>query len=255
MKNIFYDGEAKKITVLDDRFYQSSKNSDKYYPGVTTILECYPKGYGFVEWLKQTGYNAETILEKAAEQGSNIHSMIEMYLSEIEVKWATNEGDRIWTLAEWEMLNKFVAFYLKYQPEVLAVEFVFCEDELGYGGTIDLICKINDQIWLIDHKSSNYIHKSHELQLAAYCTAWNKLNPQYKIERTGIMWLRAQTRGEDKTGKKIQGSGWQLKEFDRNYEDGFKLFQHTQALWNEENPNYKPKNLFYPISFKLKNDK
>lgn len=251
MKNIFYDGEAKKITVLDDRFYQSSKNPDKYFPGVTTILECYPKGYGFVEWLKQTGYNAETILEKAAEQGSNIHSMIEMYLSEIEVKWATNEGERIWTLVEWEMLNKFVAFYVKYQPEILAVEFVFCEDELEFGGTIDLICKINDQIWLIDHKSSNYIHKSHELQLAAYCTAWNKLNPQYKIERTGIMWLRAQTRGEDKTGKKIQGSGWQLKEFNRHYEDGFKLFQHTQALWNEENPNYKPKNLIYPISFKL----
>jgi hypothetical protein len=65
------------------------------------------------------------------------------------------------------------------------------------------------------------------------------------------MWLRAQTRGEDKTRKKIQGAGWQLKEFDRNYEDGFKLFQHTKALWNEENPNYKPKNLIYPISFKL----
>ena len=163
MKNIFYDGEAKKITVLDDRFYQSSKNPDKYYPGATTILEVYPKGYGFVEWLKQVGYNAETILEKAAEQGSNIHSMIEMYLSEIEVKWTTGEGDKIWTLQEWEMLNKFVEFWDKYKPEILAVEFVFCEDELEYGGTIDLICKINDQIWLIDHKSSNYIHKSQEI--------------------------------------------------------------------------------------------
>ena len=80
---------------------------------------------------------------------------------------------------------------------------------------------------------------------------WNELNPDYKIDKTAILWLKALTRGADKKGIAIQGKGWQLKEFDRPYEDAFKLFQYTQAIWEEENPNYKPKNLIYPATFKL----
>ena len=41
--------------------------------------------------------------------------------------------------------------------------------------------------------------------------AWNELNPENKIQRTGILWLNAATRGEDKKGINIQGKGWQIK--------------------------------------------
>ena len=51
---IFYDGEAKQVNVLDERFYLSKKLPGVYFPGVTTILEAYYKGYGFNEWLKQS---------------------------------------------------------------------------------------------------------------------------------------------------------------------------------------------------------
>ena len=85
---IFYDGEAKQVNVLDERFYQSKKLPGVYFPGVTTILEAYYRGYGFNEWLKQVGLNADEILKRASEEGSLIHNTIYDYLSGKENKLA-----------------------------------------------------------------------------------------------------------------------------------------------------------------------
>ena len=246
---IFNDNEARQINILDERFYQSQKNPEIYYPSVTTILDAYYKGYGFHDWLKQVGYNADTIVEKAAEQGSNVHNMIDLYIKGFKVSWVDDEMKQNYNLNEWEMFIKFIEFWETYNPDVLVSEFTMVSDELKFGGTVDFIGTINGERWLIDFKTSNYIHKTHELQLAAYAVMWNELNPEHPIERTGILWLNALTRGADKSGKKIQGKGWQIKEFERPIEDAFKLFQHTQAIWNEENPNYKPKNLKYKMEF------
>jgi hypothetical protein len=248
--NIFYNGEAKQINVLDERFYESQKNPGVFYPSVTTILDAYYKGYGYNEWLKQVGFNADEIMRKAGEQGTNVHDMIDGYLKCNPIKWLTDEGKQIYTLDEWQMFCKFIEFFDREKPEILTAEFNLVSEELKFGGTIDLVCKLKGQIWLIDHKTSNYIHKTHELQISAYATAWNQLNPNYQIERTAILWLKSATRGDDKTGKKIQGAGWQLQTFDRDYKDAFKLFEHTYAIWLEEHPNYKPKNLTYPAEFR-----
>jgi hypothetical protein len=247
---IFNNNEAKRIEVLDERFYKS-KIEDKYYPSVTTILEAYYKGYGFNEWLKQVGYNADEIMRKAGEQGTNVHNMIEAYLQGFKISWIDENNRPRYTLNEWQMFCKFIEFFEKYKPELMVQEFTLVSDKLRFGGTVDFIGKINGEIWLLDWKTSNYLHKTYELQLAAYAMAWNELNPENKIQRTGILWLNSATRGEDKKGLSIQGKGWQIKEFDRHYEDAFKLFLHTQAIWEEENPSYKPKNLEYKMEFQL----
>jgi hypothetical protein len=247
---IFNNNEAKRIEILDERFYKS-KIEDKYYPSVTTILEAYYKGYGFNEWLKQVGYNADEIMRKAGEQGTNVHNMIEAYLQGFKISWIDENNKPRYTLNEWQMFCKFIEFFEKYKPELMVQEFTLVSDKLRFGGTVDFIGKINGEIWLLDWKTSNYLHKTYELQLAAYAMAWNELNPENKIQRTGILWLNSATRGEDKKGLSIQGKGWQIKEFDRHYEDAFKLFLHTQAIWEEENPSYKPKNLEYKMEFQL----
>lgn len=249
---IFYNNEANQINIADERFYQSLKNPDIFYPSVTTILDAYYKGYGFNEWLKQVGFNADEILKKAGQQGSNVHDMIDNYLKGKSIKWLNSEGDMLYTLEEWQMFCRFIEFYEKENPIKLINEFSIVSDTLGFGGTIDFICELRGKIWLIDYKTSNAIHKTHELQIAAYAIAWNELNPNYTIDNTAILWLKSSTRGEDKKGDKIQGEGWQLKTFNRHYKEAFELFKHTQAIWNEENPNYKPKNLTYPCEFKLK---
>lgn len=243
---IFHNPEVQQINFADERFYLA-KDGATYYPSVTEVLSVYPKGYGFADWLKQVGYNADIIVERAAEVGSKLHATFDELISGVEVIW----DGKNYTIEEWQMICKFMEFWDRYKPKVLINEVSFCSDNLKFGGTIDLVCEINGERWLIDFKSSNAIYTSYELQVAAYAKLWNEQNPDYKIQRTGILWLKALTRGEDKKGISMQGKGWQVKTFDRSYEDAFRLFLHTQAIWQEENPNYKPKNMTLPDRFKI----
>jgi hypothetical protein len=250
-RHIFTDAE--RITVLDQRFYRFN-NSDVYYPSVTTILQAYPKGQFFEQWLKDNGADADDIRDKAGQQGTNVHNAIETYLSGDRVAWAADDSlERAqYTLNEWQMFCKFVEWYEVAQPKIEAIEATLCNEQLQFGGTLDCVCIIDGKRWLLDWKTSNMLHKTYELQLAAYTTAWNLTFPDKKIDEVGILWLNTKTRGADKTGKKMQGAGWQVATFDRPIAESFRLFQYTQKLWQEENPNYKPKNLSYPVEFCLK---
>jgi hypothetical protein len=87
------------------------------------------------------------------------------------------------------------------------------------------------------------------LQLAAYAKSIEETKG-IKIDRTAILWLKASTRGEDKSGKKIQGKGWELKVVD-NIEENFELFQLIYKLYQIENPTTEPKFASYPTSIKL----
>lgn len=275
---IFHNSDNKRIDCLDERFY--TIDGETFYPSVTTVLQVYPKGYGFEKWLKENGDDADDILREAGEQGSKVHDGIDRIIKGEEVTWITqlidtyqlrtvesqsrfiedkNNGNlskyikeiQYFTLLEWQMLLRFIDFCDQCNPEFEANEINLIIEEMRLGGTLDIVCKIRGERWLIDAKTSNMLHKSHELQVSAYATMWNTKHPEFPIDKVGILWLKAATRGEDKTGKKIQGAGWQLKEFDKSYEESYKLFEHVRAIWDEENPNYKPKNLIYPDRLKL----
>lgn len=274
----FHNPDNKQINFLDERFYTT--DGITFYPSVTTVLGVYPKGYGFNKWLKENGENADDILEKAGEEGSKVHDAIDQMINGQEIKWTHTFVDTLqiqsvessarfiddcqhglvskyhkevqfYNIDEWRMILKFVDFVEKNNPEFIANEFSIISDDMRIGGTLDIVCDIAGERWLIDIKTSNYIHKTHELQLAVYAKMFNEKNPDMPIDRVGIVWLKATTRGEDKKGKVIQGSGWQLKEFDRHYEDSYKLFKHVRAIWDEENPNYRPKNMTMPDRIKL----
>lgn len=278
----FHSPENKQVNFLDERFY--TLDNETFYPSVTTILGVYPKGYGFNKWLKENGEEADEILQKAGEEGGKVHDAIDRIIKGLEVKWTHTFIDTVniqtvdslaqfveddknglrdkymkevafYNIDEWKMVLKFVDFVTTFSPIFIANEFNIISVEMRIGGTLDIVCdiKLGDvwERWLIDVKTSNYIHKTHELQLATYAVMFNEKNPDMVIDKTGILWLKAQTKGYDKSGKKIQGNGWQLKEFDRHYLDAYKVFEHVRAIWDEENPNYKPKNMIYPDRIKL----
>ena len=151
------------------------------------------------------------------------------------------------------MLLRFFDFYKTYKPNPLALEISLVSPKLGFGGTLDLVCTLPStpgEVWYIDWKSGAAIYKTHKIQGASYRELWNSQEGQ-KITRAGCLHLRASTRGSDKTGKQIQGKGWKLDEID-DQEHHFKLFRHAQAIWREENPNPKPKNVVYPDRIKMK---
>lgn len=252
---VIHKPDHKIIQFLDERFYFSEK-TQKYYPSVTTYLEVYPKGFGFNRWLKEMGMNADEAVKRASEQGSKVHDAIDKYINGEKLTWVNAEGQQLYTIEEWMMILKAKEFFDIYQPEILQNEVSFLDEELGYGGTIDLVCRIKNfpklnGIWLIDYKATNFLHKNHELQIPPYRKLWERKFPKYKVDRSGILHLKALTRGEDKKGDKIQGKGWTVKEYERPVEQAYKLFEHTKAIWEEENPNWTPKNTQYPDTIQL----
>jgi hypothetical protein len=102
----------------------------------------------------------------------------------------------------WQMILKFHEFWSTHKPTLLESEIHLFSDEYKFAGTCDLVVEIKGEKWLLDIKTSNSLHTSHELQLAAYAQAWNELYEE-KIDRVGIIWLKSTKHKEDKKGIKI----------------------------------------------------
>lgn len=153
------------------RYYKKDNN---LYPSVTSILQCYPKGEGFYRWLANVGYDkSKEIKQSAGKSGSRVHDVIENLLNKQDVN-IDNLSDK-----EREMFNTFVDWFNKlneeHDVEIIATELPIYNDIHKYAGTVDLILKVDTEYWIVDIKTSNYIHDTYELQLSAYAhSSWTK---------------------------------------------------------------------------------
>ena len=244
-RTIEYAEDNKQINVLDSRFY---RRNGKYYPSVTSILNFFPKNQFFHSWLKDVGHNSDIIAAKAAGEGTQVHNAVEAFLNGEEITWIDEWGNAKYSLDVWKMILKFADFWNTHKPELVATEYHLFSDEHEYAGTADLIVRFQGSLWLMDLKTSNSLHTSYDLQLAAYATAWNETHNE-KITHTGILWIKANTRGEGKSGK-IQGKGWELKTVS-DIETNFKMFKNIQEIYRLENPDPKPFTELLPTTIKI----
>jgi len=239
----FKSTDGQHVQFLDHRYYQVGE--DEYVPSVTTILDVYPKGPAFLQWIKDVGNNAKQIAERAAESGNKVHRAIEALVKGEELVW----DDKEHSLSEWDGILRFVDFYTRFQPKVLASEVTTISYKYKYAGTLDLVCEINGRVYLLDAKFGNAIYPTYFFQLAAYKQSWEENgNPQ--IDEIGILWLKANTRTEGKKGT-MQGVGWQVVKPKDSYERLWEIFLKTLEIYNYENPESKPKNLVLPARIKL----
>ena len=243
-----YSDDSKQITIGDQRFYQ--RKAKTFYPSVTYVLSYFPKGKFFENWMKDVGHNSDIIARKAADEGTETHEVIEKFLNGEELVWIDEYGKAKYNLIVWQMILRFADFWNTIKPRLIATEQHIFSDEYKYAGTIDLVVEIEDKIWLLDIKTSNSLHTSYDLQLAAYAQAWNE-NFDTPIEQTGIIWLKSSSRGADKSGKKIQGDGWALKSPHNSYQDNLQSFLKVYDIFKLENPDMKPYSEKLPTSIKL----
>ena len=246
-KNLMFDGELEQITFLDRRVYK--KEEGVYYPSVTTVLQYMPKNKFFDNWLKDVGHNADLIMRKAAEEGTAVHNAVEDLIKGKEITWMDEYGNAKYNLTVWQMILKAAEFFQTYKPEVIATEEFTFSDKYQYAGTADLVVKMDNQIWLLDLKTSNNLHRSYDLQLAAYAKAWEEMFGQ-KIERTGILWLKSSKRSAAKKDGVYQGNGWEIKQIDK-IDENFELFQTIYSLYKLDNPTTEPIYNSYPTRIKL----
>lgn len=251
-----------RVDILDERFYEVGIDADGvpiYYPSVTWILDSLPKGAGFEQWLKDVGNDAIHIANRAAEVGSLIHDTISHMLTGMKVTFSDyiyssdmRYHGNTWTLEEWRMLLRFKEFWDEYDCELIASESIVIHSE-GYAGTADIVCKIGDDIWLLDIKTGNDVYDSAYLQVAAYAKAWNSREENLvKINRIGIIHLRAKTR--TRNIEKMYGAGWKIDEPKEDMDYLYDKFLSVLSIFRLEHRDRKmePLSKSYPMEITLK---
>lgn len=246
-RTVSFDPKDKQITFLDTRFY---KRKDEFYPSVTFILSYIPKNKLFIDWIREKGEDSEIIVREAAHKGKQVHGAIEDLLKGKEINWIRESGEASYSLEVWQMILRFVEFWKIHQPKLEFSEIHIFSDKHGFAGTVDLVVEMFGEKWLLDIKTSNYIAPVYNYQLAAYNVAFNETFDT-PITRRGILWLKANTRKEDKTGKKIQGKAWQLIESTKSLDDDFKSFQLFHEVFKHECPVDKPYSELLPTTIRL----
>ena len=122
------------------------------------------------DWIQQVLEASEADKDGAADLGTAIHASIENYLA----------GNQ-WCIPEHvPYLDCVRQFMAENHVEVLKAEHAFSDKDYGYGGTIDLACKVNGLCCIVDWKSRRTKpedkklkpYESHPLQIAAYAQAY-----------------------------------------------------------------------------------
>jgi hypothetical protein len=242
-----FNPELKQINFLDRRVYK--RDEGVYYPSVTTILQYMPKNKFFENWMKDVGHNANIIMRKAGKEGTQVHEACEQLVLGNEVAWMDDYGRAKYSQIVWEMILKFYDFWTTHKPELISAEDFVWSDEHKFAGTADLVVKMDGETWLLDIKTSNSIHKSYDLQLAAYAKGLEEAKG-VKIDRTGIIWLKASSRTASKKEGVYQGKGWKIKVIDE-IEENFELFTLIYKLYALENPTTEPIYQSYPTTLKI----
>ena len=226
--------DAKQITLPDSRYY---RRNGKYYPSVTYVLGYYPKGKFFEDWLKKVGYSADYIVKKAADEGTQVHEMIESYLNNEELNFLSSNGDPLYNPNIWQMFLKFVEWWETYKPTLLETEVHLFTDKLKVAGTCDLVCEIEGELWIVDFKTSNSIQTTYELQTAIYSECYEECFGK-KADRQGILWLKSK-KHKPSEGK-MQGKGWEMVEPKRTQDENLDIFNTVRKLFDLENPKHSP---------------
>ena len=135
-----------------------------------------------LEPLKDRCYSgiSERTLEKAAEKGTSVHTAIEGW-----IKYGVDdipERNRSY-------FDGFLDWWNQYHPIPIASEVRIYHKEKLYGGTVDFLTYIGDQVTLIDFKTTAQLHELNcRVQLEAYSQALKSHGIQ--IERKHILHLK-----------------------------------------------------------------
>jgi hypothetical protein len=248
IKNITEDGKILQLTVADERFYIRYDENEQptYYPSVTWIAGHYPKGVGFYRWLASKGWDeAEAIKTAAGDKGSKVHQaindLIDGKIIVMDSQYLNNTTEQMeeLTLEEYEYIMSFVQWFEENKPLTIAKDLTVFNEEQFYAGTLDYICQIGEQLWLIDFKTSQNIWPEHELQISAYKHAALPVNfvPDKAQLKIAILQI-----GYQRNKNKFKFT---------EIEDKFNLFLATKQIWQEESGKQQPLRKDLPVFLQL----
>ena len=153
-------------------------------PRVTHILSLMLHEEGLMSWsnyIGKKGQDYQKTLNLAAEKGTYVHNAIEDYIQN-DNKLDLTKVDSFCSKDVYRAYNSFLTWWnsIKDNVEVLMEETPLIGKY--FAGTLDLLIKFNDKIYLIDFKTSNHPSYKYFLQLSAYRYLLREL---YNIEING----------------------------------------------------------------------
>jgi hypothetical protein len=158
-------------------------NGDRV-PGTTTIIKRFQESGGLMVWAFNQGRDgAETLYEQreeAAEVGKVAHAMVEQHVKGLTFADTLQDFSAIPTPLMGKAQKAFNAF--KTWERQTSLKIVATEESMTcgchrFGGTLDAIGQIDNQLCLIDFKTSNAIYQDMLYQLAAYRHLWEINHP------------------------------------------------------------------------------
>ena len=163
------------VEYIDGKRFYVTPNDDKYI-SITTLLSNLSKA-GIQKWRARVGeVEANKISTKASRQGTGVHNICESYIK-------NEDGFLDGRMPNEVEMFQSIESLLDCIDDVHCVEGALYSDELKLAGRTDLIAEFDNQLAVIDYKTSRKIKTwemchSYFMQGAFYAMAYE--------ERTGI---------------------------------------------------------------------
>jgi len=144
-------------------------HSGEVVPSVTQIIGAVIAKPELIKWANQLGLKNKNVdEEKKATQdiGKLLHAYIEADLEGAVVDEEGYTQEQI-NLAK-KSFNQYLIWKRDKQIKTIKIEYMMISEKYKYGGTLDALLEINDELTLLDWKTSNSISLDYKLQLAAY---------------------------------------------------------------------------------------
>jgi hypothetical protein len=163
--------QVEKVAAKKARTHTRYKLKDgTLVPGVTTCLGIMAKP-ALIKWannLGLQGIDSTKYVDALAEIGTVAHEMVLCHHKKVDFD-PTGHAPDIIDKAE----NALISYYnweKNHDVEPILTEAALVSEVYGFGGTIDLVCKLDGELTLVDYKTSKGIFPEHIYQIAAYET-------------------------------------------------------------------------------------
>lgn len=157
--------------------HQSYKVAGKNVPGATTVINLYGENKGaLMGWMRKeclAGRDPYKVRDSAADIGTVAHALVEEHIhralgdEEFKALERLEYSPLTMEVAE-RAFNAFFHWEKNANIEYLETELQLTSKEFKYGGTIDIVAKLNGELTIIDLKTSKGVYPDHKIQIGAY---------------------------------------------------------------------------------------
>jgi len=157
-------------------------------PGVTTIIGRFKESGGLLYWAFDQGKAAErgeieNLYDKrdqAADSGTMAHSMVEAHIDGVDFLVPPDTPIAVEAEAR-AAFDAYLSWERMTKLEIVEQEMPLVSEQYQFGGCPDAIGMIDNELCLVDWKTSNSIYTDYLVQLAAYQHLYEENFPDKKL--------------------------------------------------------------------------